>query len=217
MAGVPENPTGTAQRRRSDAARNHERILAAALDVVLEEGVGAPLDRIAKRAGVGNATVYRHFPSREALIRDLVLAAAVRTADTAEELAADAGADPVAALRAVLHRAADGRVSAVGSAAGEPPPVCAAEFAAANDRLVAALGRLLERGQRLGRLRGDARVEDVFLGLCKLSRPLPGTSATGVDVTAHRHLDILVDGLCATSPTPLVDAVDRVAPRGGAA
>lgn len=56
--------------RRADARRNYELVLAAAKEVFEELGVGAPLDEIARRAGVGNATMYRHFPSR----RDMVIA-----------------------------------------------------------------------------------------------------------------------------------------------
>src|SRR5215469_8592592 len=54
--------------RRADARRNYERVLAAAKEVFGELGVTAPLDEIARRAGVGNATMYRHFPSRRELV-----------------------------------------------------------------------------------------------------------------------------------------------------
>jgi AcrR family transcriptional regulator len=54
--------------RRADALRNYERVLAAAKEVFGELGVTAPLDEIARRAGVGNATMYRHFPSRRELV-----------------------------------------------------------------------------------------------------------------------------------------------------
>ncbi|WP_329126858.1 TetR/AcrR family transcriptional regulator [Streptomyces sp. NBC_01465] len=57
-------------RRRADAQRNYDLVLAAAKEVFEEQGVSAPLDEIARRAGVGNATMYRHFPAR----RDLVIA-----------------------------------------------------------------------------------------------------------------------------------------------
>lgn len=61
-AGAPERP------RRADAQRNRDLLLAAAKDVFTERGVDAPLDDIARRAGVGNATMYRHFPTRSDLI-----------------------------------------------------------------------------------------------------------------------------------------------------
>ncbi|WP_431918143.1 TetR/AcrR family transcriptional regulator [Nonomuraea jabiensis] len=58
----------TAKPMRADAARNYERILAAARSAFAEQGSQAPLDDIAQRAGVGNATLYRHFPTRQALL-----------------------------------------------------------------------------------------------------------------------------------------------------
>src|SRR5437899_6575849 len=54
--------------RRADARRNYELLLAAAKEVFDEQGVDAPLDDVARRAGVGNATMYRHFPTRRELI-----------------------------------------------------------------------------------------------------------------------------------------------------
>jgi AcrR family transcriptional regulator len=56
------------RRRRADARRNHDLVLAAAKEVFAEQGVIAPLDEIARRAGVGNATMYRHFPTRRELV-----------------------------------------------------------------------------------------------------------------------------------------------------
>jgi AcrR family transcriptional regulator len=58
------------RRRRADAQRNYDLLVAAARDVFHDHGVDAPLDDIARRAGVGNATMYRHFPTR----RDLIIA-----------------------------------------------------------------------------------------------------------------------------------------------
>ncbi|GAA2443440.1 TetR/AcrR family transcriptional regulator [Actinomadura vinacea] len=68
--------------RRADARRNHERLLAMARELFEERGAGAPLDEIARRAGVGNATMYRHFPTR----RDMIIAV---YADEVERLCAD--------------------------------------------------------------------------------------------------------------------------------
>jgi AcrR family transcriptional regulator len=58
----------TTKLRRADARRNHDLLLAAAKQVFTEQGPGAPLDDVARAAGVGNATLYRHFPSRQDLI-----------------------------------------------------------------------------------------------------------------------------------------------------
>ncbi|GAA0964851.1 TetR/AcrR family transcriptional regulator [Acrocarpospora macrocephala] len=60
--------TAVTRPRRADARRNRERLVAAAATVFAEEGANAPLDKIARAAGIGNATMYRHFPTREALL-----------------------------------------------------------------------------------------------------------------------------------------------------
>ena len=66
---------------RADARRNQGQILAAARDVFVERGPGAPLDEIAKRAGVGIGTLYRHFADRQTLMLAVILDALVQTAD----------------------------------------------------------------------------------------------------------------------------------------
>ena len=60
-------------RLRADARRNHEQVLAAARELFVERGAGAPLEEVAGRAGVGIATLYRRFGDREALLRAVVL------------------------------------------------------------------------------------------------------------------------------------------------
>jgi AcrR family transcriptional regulator len=193
--------------RRADAERNRANILAAALDVLIEHGGDAPLDTIARRAGVGNATVYRHFPDRNELVHGVILAVVEENARAAEELLA-CEPDPVAALRAFVHRGADSRISAVGTALTQCVDGGVPGFAEANDRMLAALGKMIADGQERGRLRPDIGVGDVFLALCQLTRPMPGVDAGLSSSCAHRHLDLFVDGLCAPDPTPLVDAVD---------
>ena len=61
-------PPGAPRPRRADAQRNYDLVLAAAKEIFDEQGVSAPLDEIARRAGVGNATMYRHFPTRTELV-----------------------------------------------------------------------------------------------------------------------------------------------------
>src|SRR5579859_6257667 len=85
---------GSAERPlRSDARRNRDRVLAAAEQALASGGAGVPLDEIARRAGVGAGTVYRHFPSKDALIEAVVASRMARMAATARSFAAqeDAG------------------------------------------------------------------------------------------------------------------------------
>src|SRR4051795_8357425 len=79
--------------RRADASRNHERILSAARAVFVEDGAEASLDQVARRAGVGNATLYRHFGDREDLIRQVATHVIAQVADDAESALAEQG-DP---------------------------------------------------------------------------------------------------------------------------
>src|SRR5664279_10974 len=69
-AGAADTTASAVKPRRADARRNYDLVLQAAREVFAERGAEAPLDDIARRAGVGNATMYRHFPTR----RDLILA-----------------------------------------------------------------------------------------------------------------------------------------------
>ncbi|MGC5012337.1 TetR/AcrR family transcriptional regulator [Streptosporangium sp. DT93] len=207
MDGVVTADGAQVRPRRADAQRNRASILEAALAVLIEDGPDAPLDKIARRAGVGNATVYRHFLDRDELVRAVILAVVERNAATAEELLATEP-DPVAALRAFMHRGADSRISAIGTVLSEWVDKEVPRFAEANDRILAALRRMISDGQRRGLLRPDIGVGDVFLALCQLTRPMPGVDARLSSPYAHRHLDLLVDGLCTSTPTPLVEAVD---------
>src|SRR2546430_16496403 len=90
---------------RADARRNRERVLAAAWRAFAEQGYAVPLDEIATAAGVGPGTVYRHFPTKEALFEAVSVA-------NVQDLAADArsraeAADPVGAFTSFLDRLAD--------------------------------------------------------------------------------------------------------------
>ncbi|CAM5628624.1 hypothetical protein SMICM304S_04250 [Streptomyces microflavus] len=116
MDTVADTTAPAAQRRtprpRADALRNRERIVTAAREMFVEFGPDVPLDDVARRAGVGNATLYRNFPDRAALTHEVVLAVTSRTTLRAEEAVA-AEADPFAALSRFVHAAADERIGAL--------------------------------------------------------------------------------------------------------
>lgn len=112
MTVVAESDTRRVPRPRADALRNRERIVAAAREILVESGPDVPLDEIARRAGVGNATLYRHFPDRSALILEVVHSVMARTADQAQRAAAEE-ADAFVALSRFVHAAADERIGAL--------------------------------------------------------------------------------------------------------
>ncbi|MEU3772402.1 helix-turn-helix domain-containing protein [Streptomyces sp. NPDC032472] len=186
--------TTRAPRPRADAVRNRERILAAAREVFVEFGSGAPFDEVARRAGIGNATLYRHFPDRAALVHHVVLFVMDRvTAGAREALAAEP--DAFAALCRFTHAAADERIGALcpmldGDFDREHP-----ELHAAREELAAAVEALLAAGQEAGLVRGDIGAGDLMVALSQLSRPLPGVTCMDVDTFVHRHLQLFLDGL----------------------
>lgn len=197
---------GTAVRRkRADAERNRERITAAALEVMIEHGAEAPIDEIARRAGVGNATVYRHFPDRTALIRSITMAVVEETVRFAEEALAEEP-DAARALRRFVHRAADGRIGATSAALGDRFDKSGPEFDTVRERMRRAVEAIITQGQERGVIRPDIGVGDVMIALSQLTRPLPGTRCLLTDRYAHRHLELLLDGLCTPTPSPLPGA-----------
>ncbi|MFD0270469.1 TetR/AcrR family transcriptional regulator [Streptomyces sp. NPDC127106] len=183
-----------APRPRADAVRNRERILVAAREVFVEHGSGAPFDEVARRAGVGNATLYRHFPDRATLVHHVVLFVMDRvTAEARRSLAEEP--DAFAALCRFTHTAADERIGALcamlsGDFDREHP-----ELVTARDRLAETAEGLLTAGQDAGLIRDDVGVGDLMVALSQLSRPLPGVTCIDGDVFVHRHLQLLLDGL----------------------
>ncbi|HVD29771.1 MAG TPA: helix-turn-helix domain-containing protein [Mycobacteriales bacterium] len=157
---------------REDARRNRERLLAAARDVFVEQGANAPLDDIARRAGVGIATLYRRFPDRPALLRQVALDLLGRSAHEAGAALAEEP-DAFGALARYLHRALDLRIAAV-------MPVLVGqlqmddELRAASHASTQAVDRIIAAARADGSMRSDATSGDVGMLLVRLSRPLPG-------------------------------------------
>ncbi|MGC5343581.1 TetR/AcrR family transcriptional regulator [Streptomyces sp. DT24] len=203
---VTGTAAGTAQRRaarpRADALRNRERIVTAAREMFVEFGPDVPLDEVARRAGVGNATLYRNFPDRAALIHEVVLAVTSRTTGRAEE-AASQEADPFDALSRFVHAAADERIGALcpmlaGGFDKDHP-----ELLAERRRLEEAVQGLVGRAMASGQLRTDIAVGDVIVALSQLTRPLPGVACPDIDRFTHRHLQLFLDGLRAPARSEL--------------
>ena len=177
---------------RADARRNRERILEAALRAFSEKGPDVAIDTIAKAAGVGSATLYRHFPTREALIEATYRNELARVCDSAANLLADNPPDRAMRLwmddfidyLAAKQGMADALRAAVAS--GADP------FAETLDRLGTALGTLLHAGADAGLLRPDIDPFDVGFSLAGVALI---TSAPDQRERAGRLLDLLLDGL----------------------
>ncbi|MEU8527902.1 MULTISPECIES: TetR/AcrR family transcriptional regulator [Streptomyces] len=195
-------PARRVPRPRADALRNRERIVTAAREMFVEFGPQVPLDEIARRAGVGNATLYRNFPERSDLVHEVVLSVMSRTTDRADEAAAEES-DTFEALRRFTHAAADERIGALcpmldGTFDKDHP-----ELLAERVRLEEAVQGLVDRAQQAGSLRADVAVGDLLVALSQLTRPLPGSACLDFDQFVHRHLQLLLDGLQAPARSVL--------------
>ncbi|SEN25981.1 TetR/AcrR family transcriptional regulator [Actinacidiphila rubida] len=192
-ADTTEATPRRAPRMRTDAARNRERILAAAREMLVEQGLDVPFDDIARRAGVGNATLYRHFPDRHALLRAVLLFVMTRTADFAETVAAEEP-DPFTALCGFAHAALDERAAAICALFPDKErPEATPEMYAAYARFQTALDGLMERAREAGQLREDITPIDFMIAVSQLSRPLPGLDCDGAG--GHRRVGLFLDGL----------------------
>ncbi|MFJ6757519.1 TetR/AcrR family transcriptional regulator [Streptomyces sp. NPDC091273] len=189
-------------RPRADAVRNRERILAAAREAFVEFGSAAPFDEVARRAGIGNATLYRHFPDRPSLVRHVVLFVMGRVTASAEASLAEES-DAFAALCRFTHAAADERIGALCPMLADDFDREHPELLAAQTALESAVEALLATGQDAGAIRTDIGVGDLMVALSQLSRPLPGTACLDTDRFAHRHLQLFLDGLRAPARSEL--------------
>jgi AcrR family transcriptional regulator len=183
-------PTGE-RTLRADAQRNRDRLLEVAAHA-FAAGEDPTLEAIAREAGVGIGTLYRHFPTREALVEAAYRNELARLCDAAADLLRTH--PPVAALRLWMDRFVDYMTTKRGMkealravmAAGANP------FAHSRDRLVEALDLLLRAGVAAGALRPDADATDLMAGLSGVSM---AAGEPAQRPQAGRLLDLLVDGL----------------------
>ncbi|WP_229744125.1 TetR/AcrR family transcriptional regulator [Aliidongia dinghuensis] len=179
--------------------RNRERVLEAAKAVFSTGGPEASLEAVARHAGVGIGTLYRHFPTREALFEAVYRREVDHLAELAEQLKAEAG--PTDALRRWLRSNVEfiatkkGMSAALALAAHKPSELTAYSF----DRLTKAVGMLLDRAIAAGEIRADISPEDLlrtFVGICYMhDRP-------GWQSGVLRMVDVFVDGLQARGEAP---------------
>jgi AcrR family transcriptional regulator len=174
---------------RADAARNRERILEAAEEVFLERGAEASLDDIAKRAKVGIGTLYRRFPTRDALLaatsdeRLLSLAEASR--------ARDAKLEPIASIRVFVKELVNhashyrGLAALLGTVLQEDTPGCHAGREEGR--------RLLQRAQKTGGVRKDVSFDDLVCMVTAISLAVEQGSSSKSRV-AHL-VDLFLDGI----------------------
>ncbi|MEV6378419.1 helix-turn-helix domain-containing protein [Streptomyces sp. NPDC051773] len=189
--------------RRRDARRNREALVAAAHEVFTEQGLEAPLDVIARRAGVGNATLYRHFASRAALIDAVFhdqLAGTMAVGDRVRD-APDAWTGLTEYLGAVFDTlAADRGTNDLMTTRVRGVDVL--ESVHEHNRRTVEL--LLRRGREEGTVRADVTTEDVLFALAALGRAVPALTAVTTPDAWRRPLTLLLAGLrpSASPPAP---------------
>jgi AcrR family transcriptional regulator len=192
-----ETQPGTVERPlRADAARNRAKVLAGAREVIADEGLEAEMASIAERADVGVGTVYRHFPTKEALLAALATAHFERLAEIAEASAAEGGA-PWEAIERMVWRTATATAEDHGmcDVLAQAQPNIAAMPAAARLRDVS--GSLVQAAVADGSARADATGDDIPMMMCGFGKIAAlerrGDGARGL--SWRRYLTIMLDGL----------------------
>jgi AcrR family transcriptional regulator len=177
---------------RVDAIRNRERVLEAAKAVFTAGGSEASLEAVARAAGVGIGTLYRHFPTREALFEAVYRREVQQLADLAEQLKQEA--QPLDALRRWMRS----NVEFVATKKGMSAALALAAYKNAElysfsfDRLTRAVGGLLDRAIAAGEIRDDISPEDLIralVGMCYMH------DQPGWQTSVLRLVDVFIDGL----------------------
>jgi AcrR family transcriptional regulator len=177
---------------RADARRNRARILESARAVFAEYGAEAQIDDVARQAGVGVGTVYRHFPTKEALLVEL-LREKFRLFGTRAREALEQDGEPFAVLEDLLRRNAETAASdaAVQHALAGVGEHIWMQAAPEQQELVAVTDELLARARRAGTIRQDIGAYDIAMlmcGVCSTMGDKPGFDW-------RRHLDLVIDML----------------------
>ena len=184
--------TDTERPLRADARRNRERILQSARAVFAEYGADAQIDDVARQAGVGVGTVYRHFPTKEALLVELLREKFRLFSARARDALEQAG-EPFAVIEDLLRRNAD---TAASDAAVQHALAGAGEHIwmqaqAEQQELLALTEDLIANARRAGTIRQDVHANDIAMlmcGLCSTMGAKPGFDW-------RRHLELVIDVL----------------------
>ena len=188
---MPKKRSQPARKPRADAERNRERILEVAKGAFARSGANASLDDIAKQAGVGPGTLYRHFPTREKLLEGVYRAELEKLAAAEQEFAQTMA--PIDALRAWLLLFVDAIAAkhliapALNTLLGDPKKVFEASYAKMHEALRALVNRAIASGD----VREDLDPLDLLWALVGVAN-----AATSPDwlQSAKRLVDILIAG-----------------------
>ena len=191
MSEAPTEPKPIAQRLRSDAAANRERILAAATIAVRRDGEKVPMATIAEDAGVGIGTVYRHYPTRPALLAALTIRSFHLVLEHARAAALSDAPAP-ASLTQFFEQTIAARHEFVLPLHGGPV-IDDEQIVAIRSEIRNLLEQVLARGRRQRTIRPDITAGDIIITGAMLAQPLP--HAADWDQLARRQARIFVAGL----------------------
>ncbi len=186
-----KRPQKSLRKPRTDGQRNRERILEAAKEAFTRHGADACLDDIARQAGVGPGTLYRHFPTRDALIEAVYRTEVGKLAATAQRLAGEK--PPLEALRAwmllfVDHIAAKQIIApALNSLVGGPTRL----YEGSQGEIHGAIDSLVQRAIKCGEIRKDLDASDLLRALIGVAHV---TFGSDWQQSAKRLVDILIAG-----------------------
>jgi AcrR family transcriptional regulator len=185
---VEEKESG--RKVRADSLRNRERLVEAAKAGFDETGAQVSLEEIARRAGVGIGTLYRHFPTRDLMIGAVYQRAVQQLSDDAAALVADRPAGEA------LHAWMGLFVSYIGTkklvAAAVSPESLTDVYAGAGGKITGAIALLVERARAAGAIRPEVEPSDVLRGLVGLTY---GATDPDWEASARRLVDVLMAGM----------------------
>jgi len=185
---------------RRDSVRNRARLVDAAREVFADHGFGATLDDIARHAGLGTGTAYRHFPNKQAIAAEVLAGATEQIAvDARYSLTLD---DPWQALVAFFDRTAERQARDRGLYEALTGQGDDEEQARIWPQIIEAVTELVGRATRAGVVRADAAPQDVAAVFVLLGPAFAMSRATGTELW-RRYLALLLDGLRATDRPPL--------------
>lgn len=180
---------------RSDARRNRERIVEAARAAFAEQGPDAQIDDIARRAEVGVGTVYRHFPTKDALVAELIRLKLTALRDRARRKLAEGG-DPGEAFRSFLREQAAviAKDAALQQMLWAETAEAMVPVAPLYDEVNEAVGELIARAKESGAIRADLEVDDVRTFMCGLGAIMAADARGVLPFDWRRQLEFMLDG-----------------------
>jgi AcrR family transcriptional regulator len=186
------NAPGAVRKPRADARRNRDSLLEAAKAAFAEVGAEASLDEIARRAGVGIGTLYRHFPTRDAVVEAVYRREVQQLADAAPRLVESL--PPAEALRAWMRLFIDyiAAKKVIAPALKSSVGGGSAVYADSSVRINEAIALLVERARARGDIRPNADSADLLRALVGFAYV---NSAPDWEASARRLIDLLIDGL----------------------